>query len=210
MWMDMAAANTGVQTIVIPTYFHRGRSRLADQVIKDQVAVLNEAYFDAGFSFKLMGILDGNGRRRGDVGTLNVRFDVPRGLLGIATPPWAYRRNPQADGVKIASGSVPGGDIRDFNLGLTLVHEVGHWMGVWHTFQGGCSQAGDEIEDTTPQRRPTSGCPTRKMSACPGVNKEVSFHNFMDYSDDVCMTEFTKMQEFRMQEMFQTYRATSN
>lgn len=94
-----------------------------------------------------------------------------------------------------------------FDKGITAVHEVGHWFGLFHVFQGSvCSgDAGDMISDTPAQREPTSGCPTRKDS-CPNQQGFDSVNNFMDYSDDACLSEFTAGQTSRVRELWFSLR----
>lgn len=151
------------------------------------------------------GMIDGSGRRDreqqkafdyyvrdtrlGDYATLNVYFytDFPSGLFGLCYFPEKTTTGSDvfwSDGCQINSGTVPGGPIENYNLGHTVTHEVGHWFGLLHVFQGQtCGGTGDQIDDTPVQSTATSGCPTKKDS-CPKLEGMDSVHNFMDYSTD--------------------------
>ena len=92
-----------------------------------------------------------------------------------------------------------------YDLGMTLVHETGHWVNLEHTFYGGCNAKGDFVDDTPPMKVPTSGCPEGKDTCSePGLDP---IHNYMDYSYDQCYTEFTLGQTLRMQDAWLFYRA---
>jgi len=84
------------------------------------------------------------------------------------------------DGLNILYTTAPGGSLRNYNLGGTVTHEVGHWLGLFHVFQGGCTGSGDMIADTPPQSTLTDGCPVGQDS-CSGGGVD-SIHNYMDYS----------------------------
>lgn len=92
-----------------------------------------------------------------------------------------------------------------YDLGLTAVHEAGHWVGLHHVFNGGCNNWGDYVEDTPPQRTATRGCPTGQDS-CPEPGLD-SIHNYMDYSYDSCYFEFTRGQAMRAQDHWLEFRA---
>lgn len=92
-----------------------------------------------------------------------------------------------------------------FNLGRTVTHEVGHYFGLEHTFTGGCSNSytsGDLIVDTNAESNPTFGCPSTRNTC----GQPAPFHNYMDYSDDICMNQFTPEQANRMRCSLLFYR----
>jgi hypothetical protein len=135
--------------------------------------------------------------RQGEYKTLNLYFlsSLGGGLLGYCYFPVKTKPGESdfiLDGCTILAASVPGGSAVPFDLGHTATHEIGHWMGLYHTFQGGCT-GGDSIDDTPAQSSPSSGCPIGRDS-CPNAAGLDPIHNFMDYSDDACYEEFTAQQ----------------
>ena len=217
---------------VIPVYVHvmtdsAGNGDVTDAQIDQQIAVLNRTYgggessaaSNTGFTFTKAGVdrfandtwhADGDSTtyrtatRQGGKNALNVWL-VDFAYLGIATFPWDYAANPAIDGIRVHYGSLPGGSIANYNLGETATHEAGHWLGLWHTFQGGCFAPGDEVSDTPAQRSPTSGCPEGR-DTCKREQGVDPIHNYMDYSYDSCYNQFTAGQASRMQEQFTAYR----
>jgi len=150
-----------------------------------------------------------NSLRQGGANALNI-YSVAfnggnsKGILGYARYPWSYQGYPRQDGIVIHYASVPGGTYTNYNQGKTTTHEVGHWAGLYHTFEGGCSSPNDHIQDTAPESGPHWGCPWG-LDSCSGDGID-PINNFMAYTDDACKTYFTWYQAIRVREMMSTYR----
>ena len=141
----------------------------------------------------------------------NIYVNNPgQGLLGYATFP-VESAGDNDDGVVIGweffGRNAPNGG--NYNLGRTATHEVGHYFGLYHTFQDGCGSeaapytTGDRIADTNAEQQPTFGCP-QNQSTCGSPDP---VHNYMDYSYDICMDNFTPEQINRMRCSITNYRA---
>lgn len=216
-------------------YGSDGTGNVSDAAIAAQIAEMNQDFAggenpgtaaDTGFSFRLQATRrwqndawfndpdSASGEaalktatHEGDRRTLNI-WSTNTSFLGYATFPFDVASAPALDGIVIQWGSLPGGPITNFNEGKTATHEAGHWLGLFHTFQGGCSKENDGVADTPAQRSPTSGCPegkdTCKGKQHPGLDP---IHNYMDYSFDPCYNQFTPGQAARTQSFWAAYRA---
>ncbi|HZJ55626.1 MAG TPA: zinc metalloprotease [Myxococcaceae bacterium] len=181
----------------------------------DTNVVVNDAWYNVGFNSKEEKAMK-SALRQGGADTLNIyTASLGGGLLGWATFPKSFNSQPADDGVIVLDESLPGGieefanstepdGLLSYNLGDTATHEVGHWLGLYHTFQNGCSASGDQVDDTPAEAGPAFFCiPRDSCSTRPGLDP---IHNFMDYGDDVCLFEFSGGQQSRMRDQFATYR----
>lgn len=145
---------------------------------------------------------------------LNIYTNDADGNLGYATFPQTHAGAVQ-DGVVLLWESVGRNSLGGppFDLGRTATHEVGHYLGLFHTFQGSCGSAaapytsGDLISDTPRERLPSYGC-APSASACQGAGMN-PIENYMDYSDDACMNRFTPEQINRMRCAIMSYRSVN-
>ncbi|MBL7718326.1 MAG: T9SS type A sorting domain-containing protein [Flavipsychrobacter sp.] len=136
------------------------------------------------------------------------KIDGEDGTVGSFTAGYAYLPPAPAnlDGTVMLATQATQGEI-------TLVHEMGHALGLYHVFEGGstsvcppnanCNTDGDLICDTDPQMQSTFNCPTG-TNPCTGMPFGGAVHNFMDYSS--CQDRFTQGQRDRMISTLLQYR----
>lgn len=222
-------------SVTVNAYFHvikdsSGKGEVSDEMLADQIEVLNDSFgvttggANTPFRFNYAGVerIVNNAWFNAGPGTaaeremkqakhwggckdLNVYTNNGGGYLGWATFPWNCSSRLQDDGVVVLYSSLPGGSAAPYNKGDTATHEVGHWLGLYHTFQGGCSKNGDLVSDTPAERSAAYGCPVnRNTCKAPGLDP---IKNFMDYTDDPCMDSFTAGQSSRMDSLSLQYRS---
>lgn len=211
----------------IPVVFHviRGvnpRTDVSNAVLEDQIEVLNQGYLGTNISFYLLGIArledevlhDSLNEKYEDIAPY-LNIDPNRVLniyVGSSTFQLGSTRGPgtngsgvgnTADVIFLKNTTFPGtGGYSD--EGDVAVHETGHYFGLVHTYEGGCTGAGDGISDTPaeaaggalsdPSCTVASCCPIGRDS-CPLQLGNDPIHNFMNNSDDACRYEFTLKQD---------------
>ncbi|KAG8827011.1 hypothetical protein FRC17_008009 [Serendipita sp. 399] len=211
-----------------------GKGSVSNFQIDETIAKINASFLGSGFTFVLTlrrryvyppwfnG--DKNSKeekamkkqlRQGDAKTLKIYTtnfgDLNPKLLGHATFPWDYSpgANQYLDGIVVKYIAVSWGSATNYNSGAVFAHEVGHWLGLYHTFQNGCAKSGefdgDYVSDTPAQANATSGCPPIRDS-CPNLPGRDPHHNFMDYSYDRCRDNFTPGQFARIKDYWASYR----
>ncbi|KAI9699306.1 MAG: hypothetical protein M1836_002916 [Candelina mexicana] len=221
--------------IYVNTYFHiisssSNPNQVTEKQIQAQFSALSGAYAKSNIVFSLNGVdrtvnnVWANGDddlgmktalRLGSYASLNVYYQPSLGstTLGKCALPQDFGAHPRngsyvADGCNILVTTMPEGGEIGYEMGKTTVHEVGHWFGLLHPFNGNsCDGNGDFINDTPAQSTETNGCPVKPpKDSCPGQPGYDSIHNYMDYSYDSCYEEFTPLQNARMFSMFNKLR----
>ncbi|MBG9376893.1 zinc metalloprotease [Panacibacter sp. DH6] len=204
--------------------------------INDQIKAMNMVYSKFNITFKLNSIdtttndvwfnnASVNGNLQALVEMTKALSNNPTNImnvytlslknLGEATFPWDVSKGTPMDYVLINYNTLSGGPETFFNgmynEGKTLIHEVGHFLGLLHTFEGGnpniaCDSdlnngcnTGDQVDDTPPQKICYFyGCNVNENS-CPAPGND-PVKNFMGYNPDACMSELTSGQGDRLKQ----------
>ena len=225
-------------SVTVPVVWHvvtdGATGAVTNAQIQSQIGVINQAFSGGaggaatGFQFSIAGITRTNNAvwyrsqsagaehemkralKQGGDGTLNIYSTSGGAYLGYAyLPEITDTAQAYLDGIVIDWRTMPG--LSDAYEGVsdegdTLTHEAGHWLNLEHTFFGQCNKNGDFVADTPPQKTASSGCPEGN-DTCPAPGLD-PIHNYMDYSDDSCITEFTPGQVQRMRDSWLLWRAT--
>lgn len=136
------------------------------------------------------------------------------GAGGYATYPWWQNRD--EDGIVVRATTFAGGTAE----ASILIHEFGHYLGLYHTFEGGCynwdcNRDGDKVCDTPPDKVTTYSSCTQPYNSCSTdtqsgflVDKYDMISNFMDYTRHACLHDFTAGQGARMRAFIQGSRSS--
>src|SRR6266850_2215633 len=138
--------------------------------------------------------------------TLNIYTGILNNgaFVGYTHFPYEFPETDKRHGVYVDYRTFPGFGFVPFELGRTATHETGHYLGLYHTFEGGCSEPNDDVADTPEEAGPNFGCPIG-VDSCPADPGLDPMHDYMDYTDDACYSEFTAGQSERMCAMVATY-----
>ena len=213
--------------------FHDNKNgKIGKNVIENQIDILNKGFsggysiknmIDSRLAFRLASVVyvdnemyyndcDTYGRQMASLygvdndKQINVMVCNSKGYLGWAYLPWYWSEETHLYSVFISTGSLPGSNLVFYNLGKTIIHEIGHFFGLYHTFTDTeeCVNS-DYVSDTPVEKSPSWWCDERKDS-CPDHQGTDPVTNFMDYSIDSCKYEFTSGQISRMWSMIDLYK----
>ncbi len=200
-----------------------GAGNISNDMIVDQIEVLNDAYAPYDIFFTLVSVdytmndnwfTDMNQYESAykqqlnidPVHHLNIYSGNMPGLLGWSYLPYQWSEGSYMHGVCILYSCLPGGTSYPYNAGDSAVHEVGHYLGLEHTFRNGCSANNDYVDDTPQEDNGNNISSCNNTDTCPNDPGMDPVHNFMTYTDDACLDEFTTGQGDRMEDMIATYR----
>jgi len=214
----------GTIQVAFHVIYDGDHGNVPDEQIEAQMRELNRNYLGTGYRFSLASVdrtenarwfkvLPGTGDEKhmkqalaiDPAHRLNVyTASLGHGLVGWSYFPFSFPEDYYLHGVVVHYASLPGGTFVPYDLGRTLTHEVGHYLGLYHTFEGGCADPGDYVDDTPAEATPNYECPEGR-NTCPAPGDD-PIHNYMDYSTDACYSEFTPGQDARMDMIVPAYR----
>ncbi len=237
-WEDSIEAFAGItstrfmEPVTIPIAFHLVRNRpdgtiaATEAQLFEQLAILNQAYEPINLQFTIQSITEtvapewdflfqGSEQEIAMkellhlpvAEVLNIYVCHPLGYIGWASFPKQGAEDDYYQGIVLLDETLPGGS-NPLYEGDTLVHEVGHYLGLLHTFAGRCDGEVHDGIDDTPRHQANYGRPPEWTDTCPGDAFHDPVHNYMNYVEDAWMWEFTEGQMERMITLTSLYRPT--
>ncbi len=132
---------------------------------------------------------------------------ITGGILGYSSFPGGP---PDEDGMVVRSNVFGNIGTASSSLGRTASHEIGHWFGLYHTFNNGCGTDvcldGDFVCDTPPQAAPSFNCSTLNTCSNDIPDVDDQKENYMNYTPDACKNMFTNGQKLRIQATLDSIR----
>ncbi|PSN65773.1 hypothetical protein BS50DRAFT_397490 [Corynespora cassiicola Philippines] len=201
---------------------------IPDHLIEEQIFYLNEAFRPAGFSFVLSEVVRTVNERwyhnlrsytdiHDEVATLRKGGNATLNIYTYGTdyyPGWSWGAlpeemawTPQLDGIFLHRLLWRGAGDANWDLGGSLVHEAGHWFGLFHTASMSCEESWDYVDDTPMEliSDVIGGCDIGR-DTCPDQPGLDPIHNWMGFSNDPCRNSFTPGQIQRMREQMAKFR----
>ncbi len=133
---------------------------------------------------------------------------ISDGVLAYSSLPFFGAANSDGIVARFNTIGTTGSLLTGHNLGKTITHEAGHWLGLLHTWgtDANCGDAGDYVDDTPDQADLNFGCPAFPHISCNNGPNGDMFMNYMDYADDACSYMFSAGQSNNIHSVLSQFR----